>query len=507
MTSQPITRPGAAQLLMLQTRLRSWEVTATDVTIAIIGTGFAGLGAAIALRRAGHADLVLLERADDVGGAWRDNTYPGCRCDVQSNLYSFSFAPNPDWSETYPSQPELQAYLRGIAQRYGLRPHIRFGHEVTAARWDDQARRWLVTTSQGEFRARYLIAAAGALAEPSRPGIPGLGTFAGTVMHSARWDPAWSAAGQRVAVIGTGSSAIQLVPALVDQVRSLTLFQRTPAYVMPHNNHPVTPRARRLYRRLPVTQSVLRAADYWAREVLVVGFVLAPRILRRAEAGWRRHLEAAVADPRLREQLTPRYRLGCKRVLLSSDFYPALTRPHAALVTDAITEVTAGAVVTADGRRHEVDTIILATGFRVTDNPVHERITGRGGRTLAAAFGQTYLGTVVPGFPSFFQLVGANTGLGHSSMIYMIESQLAFVADAIAATADGVPRDVRPDVAAAWNRRLQRKLPRTVWGSGCSSWYLDADGRNLTLWPGFTFAFRRRTRHFRPRDFVRLRPG
>jgi cation diffusion facilitator CzcD-associated flavoprotein CzcO len=480
---------------------------ATDITFAIIGTGFGGLGAAIALRRAGYRDLVLLERAADVGGTWRDNTYPGCRCDVQSNLYSFSFAPNPDWTQTYPSQPELRDYLRDIAARYGLRPDIRFGHDVTAARWDDEAQRWLITTSQGEFRARYLIAATGALAEPSRPAIPGLDRFAGTVMHSAQWDPAWSADGQRVAVIGTGSSAIQIVPALVDQVRSLTLFQRTPAYVMPHGNRPVTRRARLLYRRLPLTQSALRIAAYWSREILVLGFVLRPGILRRAEGLWRRHLEAAVADPGLRERLTPRYRLGCKRVLLSNDFYPALTAPRAALVTDAIAEVTADAVVTAGGTRHEADTIILATGFKVTDNPVHERIAGRGGQTLAAAFGQTYLGTVVPGFPNFFQLAGANTGLGHSSMIYMIESQLAFVVDAVRATGDGTPRDVRPDVAAAWNRRLQRKLPGTVWGSGCSSWYLDAAGRNLTLWPGFTFTFRRRTRRFRPRDFVRLHPG
>ena len=479
----------------------------TDITFAIIGTGFAGLGAAIALRRAGYRDMVILERAGDVGGTWRDNTYPGCRCDVPSNLYSFSFAPNPDWSETYPSQPELRAYLRDIAARYGLLEHIRFGHDVTAARWDDPAQRWQIATSQGEFSARYLIAGTGALAEPSRPAIPGLDRFAGTVMHSAQWDPAWSAAGQRVAVIGTGSSAIQIVPAIQPLARSLTLFQRTPAYVMPHNNRPVTRRARQLYRRLPLTQSALRVAGYWAREVLVVGFVMRPKILRNAEKLWRRHLEAAVSDPRLREQLTPGYRLGCKRVLLSNDFYPALTAPNAALVTDTITEVTADAVVTAGGTRHEVDTIILATGFRVTDNPVHERITGRGGTSLAAAFGQTYLGTVVPGFPSFFQLVGANTGLGHSSMIYMIESQLSFIVDAVAATGDGTPRDVRPDVAAAWNQRLQRKLPGTVWGSGCSSWYLDADGRNLALWPGFTFTFRRRTRRFRPRDFVRLRQG
>src|SRR3984885_5249368 len=235
----------------------------TDITFAIIGTGFAGLGAAIALRRAGYRDMIILERAGDVGGTWRDNTYPGCRCDVQSNLYSFSFAPKPDWSETFPSQPELRDYLRNVTDDYGLRPLIRFGHEVSAAAWDEDARRWRITTSQGEVRARYLIAGTGTLVEPSAPDLPGLDDFGGTVMHSARWDPAWSPDGRRVAVIGTGSSALQLVPVIQPLVAHLTLFQRTAAYVLPHDNRPVTARERALYRRLPLAQRAARIATYW----------------------------------------------------------------------------------------------------------------------------------------------------------------------------------------------------------------------------------------------------
>jgi cation diffusion facilitator CzcD-associated flavoprotein CzcO len=479
-----------------------------DVKFAIIGTGFSGLGAAIALRRAGHLDMVVLERADDVGGTWRDNSYPGCRCDVQSNLYSFSFAPKPDWSETFPSQPELRAYLREVTDRFGLRPVIRFGHEVTEVRWDDPAARWVISTSQGDVRACYVIAGNGFLVEPSVPAIPGIETFTGAVMHSARWDQDWSAAGRRIAVIGTGASAIQIAPEIRPAAQHLTVFQRTPAYVMPHTNRPVRRRERALYTALPVTQRAARALTYWQRELLAIGFVLRPQILARAEIIWRRHMERSITDPRMREQLTPGYRLGCKRVLPSNDFYPALAAGNVALVTEPITEITADAVVTADGTRHPADTIIWATGFHVTDNPMLGKVTGRGGRTLAAAFGQTYLGTVVPGFPGYFQLTGANTGLGHSSIVYMIESQLAYIIDAIGQmeAACGA-RDVRPDVAAAYNARLQRRLPGTVWGTGCRSWYLDSAGRNLTLWPGFTFDYRRRTRRCRPRDFVTVRPG
>ncbi|HTZ92448.1 MAG TPA: NAD(P)/FAD-dependent oxidoreductase [Streptosporangiaceae bacterium] len=474
---------------------------AEQVTFLVIGAGFSGLGAAIRLKQAGYTDMVILERAGDVGGTWRDNTYPGCRCDVQSNLYSYSFEPKADWSESFPSQPELWAYLRSVASKHGLGQYLRLGHEVTGARWDAGLARWLVSTTTRSFAARYLIAGAGALVEPSLPDIPGIETFAGEIMHSARWDGSWQAAGRRVAVVGTGASAIQIVPSIQPEVEHLTVFQRTAPFVVPHTNHRVKPQVRALYRMVPASQRASRAAIYWMRELLVLGFVKNPKILKRAEAAWRKHMETAIADPAKRAQLTPTYALGCKRVLPSNDYYPALAKDNVSLVTEKIIEFRPDAVVTADGAEHPVDTVILATGFRVTDNPMFAKVTGKSGQTLAEAFGFTYLGSVVPGFPNFFQLTGANTGLGHSSMLLMIESQLNYLADGIAKTYGGV-FEVRPEVAAAYNAELQRKLPGTVWGSGCSSWYLDSEGRNLTLWPGFTFDFRRRTREFRISDFV-----
>ncbi len=475
---------------------------AEQVTFLIIGAGFSGLGAAIRLRRAGYTDMVVVERAADVGGTWRDNTYPGCRCDVQSNLYSYSFEPKADWSESFPSQPELWAYLRAVTSKHGLRQFLRFGHEVTSARWDAGSGRWLVSTTAGDFAARYVIAAVGALVEPSLPDIPGIESFQGTIMHSARWDDGWRAAGRRVAVVGTGASAIQIVPSIQPAVEHLTVFQRTAPFVVPHTNHPVKPLVRALYRLAPWTQRSSRTLIYWMREFLVLGFVKNPKILKRAEVTWRKHMESAIADPGMRSQLTPAYNLGCKRVVPSNDYYPAVAKDNVSLVTEKIIEFRPDAVVTADGAEHPVDTVILATGFHVSDNPAFGKITGSGGTTLADSFGSTYLGTVVPGFPNYFQLTGANTGLGHSSMLLMIESQLTFIADGIAKTEAGGGRfEVRPEVAAAYNAELQRKLPRTVWGSGCSSWYLDKEGRNLTLWPGFTFDFRRRTREFRLSDF------
>ncbi len=476
---------------------------AQEVGFLIIGAGFSGLGAAIKLTQAGHTDMVILERAEDVGGTWRDNTYPGCRCDVQSNLYSYSFDAKPDWSETFPSQPELWAYLQQVTTKNGLHRYLRFGHEVTEACWDASAGRWQVTTTRGAFAARYLIAGVGSLVEPSLPDIPGIDSFQGTIMHSARWDHSWRAAGRRVAVVGTGASAIQIVPSIQPEVEHLTVFQRTAPFVVPHTNHRVKPAIKALYRLVPATQRASRTLVYWMREIMALGFIKNPKILKRAERVWRKHMESAVADPVLHAQLTPTYDLGCKRVLPSNDFYPAIAKPNVSLVTEKIIEIRPDAVVTADGAEHAVDTLILATGFHVTDNPTFGMIRGKDGRKLADAFGTTYLGTVVPGFPNYFQLTGANTGLGHSSMLFMIESQLNYIVDGIAkASAAGGQFEVRPEVAAAYNAELQRKLPKTVWGSGCSSWYLDSEGRNLTLWPGFTFDFRRRTRVFEAADFL-----
>jgi cation diffusion facilitator CzcD-associated flavoprotein CzcO len=474
-----------------------------EVSFLIIGAGFSGLGAGIKLRQAGHDDLVILERAEDVGGTWRDNTYPGCRCDVPSNLYSYSFDLKPDWSETYPSQPEIWAYLQEVVSKNGLGPYLRFGYEVIEARWDDTARRWLVSTTKSEFAARYLIAGVGALVEPSLPDVPGVETFAGTIMHSARWDHDWRAAGRRVAVVGTGASAIQIVPSIQPLVEHVTVFQRTAPFVVPHTNHPVNPTVKTMYRLIPATQRVSRALVYWMREILAIGFTKNPKILKRAEAAWRKHMESAVTDPVMRAQLTPTYDLGCKRVLPSNDFYPAIAKPNVSLVTEKIIEIRPDAVVTADGAIHPVDTVILATGFHVTDNPMLAKIRGKDGQTLADSWRSTYLGTVVPGFPNYFQLTGANTGTGHTSMLVMIESQLSYIVGGIAKSqACGGKFEVRPEVAAAYNAEVQRRLARTVWSSGCSSWYLDSEGRNVTLWPGFTFEFRRRTREFRATDFV-----
>src|ERR1700735_3486890 len=312
--------------------------TASQVKFAIIGAGFAGLGAAIRLLQAGHDDLTVLERAAEVGGTWRDNTYPGCRCDVQSNLYSFSFARNPDWSDTYPSQPELRSYLNDVASRWGVLPRIRFGCEVLDVRWDESVRRWQISTTRGDLSAQYLIAGVGSLVEPSLPEIPGIGGFAGTIMHTARWDAGWSPAGRRVAVVGTGASAIQVVPSIQPQAEHLTVFQRTAAFVLPHTGRPVKRWRRAAYRHVPGTQRASRLTAYWMRELMVFGFVAKPEILKKAETVWKRHMERAVADPVKREKLTPNYDLGCKRVLPSNDFYPAVAAGNVDIVTEKIIE-------------------------------------------------------------------------------------------------------------------------------------------------------------------------
>lgn len=479
-----------------------------EVGVAVIGAGFAGLGLAIRLRQRGERDFVVLERGPDVGGTWRDNTYPGAACDVQSHLYSFSFAPNPDWSRTYSAQPEIQAYLRDTADRFGVREHCVFGAEVTGARWDDAAARWQVETTAGAFSARVLVSAAGALADPVYPELPGLDRFAGTVMHSARWDAGHDLTGQRVAVVGTGASAVQLVPAIQPRVAGLTVYQRTAAWVVPRRDRPVAPLARRLFRRLPVAQRAVRGALYAGREVLVVGMAKRRRFLRPVETVARAHLERQVPDPRLRAALTPDFAVGCKRILISNDWYPALSAPNAELVTAAITEVRQHSVVTADGVERPTDTIVLATGFAVTDPPIAHRVTGRDGRTLAQVWDAgtvTNRGCTVAGFPNLFLLVGPNVGVGHTSMVYMIESQLAYVLDALRTMAeeDLAVLETTPQAQAAYRDLVARRSRGTVWLSGgCRSWYLDRHGHNTALWPDFTFRFRALTRRLDREHYV-----
>ncbi|GAA3451427.1 flavin-containing monooxygenase [Dactylosporangium matsuzakiense] len=466
------------------------------VRIAIIGAGFGGLGAAIRLKQRGYGDFVVFERACDLGGTWRENSYPGCACDVPSQVYSFSFALNPDWTSTYSPQAEIWAYLRTCAERFGVLPAIRFGAEVQQADWDEAGSRWRITTSQGQWTADILVAAGGPLNEPVIPKLPGLETFRGEAFHSARWNHEADLAGRRVAVVGTGASAVQIVPAIQPAAGRVTLFQRTPAWVMPRGERPLKSWERTLYRRVPGLQRCVRALVYWQVEATVIAF-LRPAVMRFAEKAARANLHRSVSDPRLRAKLTPDYRMGCKRVLKSDDYYPALARDNVDVVTEPIAEVRPHAVVTRDGTEHPADVIVFSTGFRVTDLPIAERIRGRDGRSLAEHWQgspQAFRGTTVAGFPNLFLLLGPNTGLGHNSVVLMIESQLRYLLKALRHL--DRPLEPRPEAQARFVADLDRRMARTVWATGCRSWYIDATGRNSTLWPGSTWAYRLRMRRF-----------
>ena len=482
------------------------------VDVAIVGGGFAGIGAAVRLLEAGRSDVVVLEKSDGIGGTWRDNTYPGCACDVESYLYSFSFAPNPNWTRNYARQPEIHRYLEDVVARYGVRDHIRFNTGVTSAEWNDAG--WELRIADGRVvRARAVVWATGALHEPSIPELDGLDDFSGTVFHSARWNHDHDLRGRRIAVIGTGASAVQFVPQIQPEVAALTLFQRTAAWVLPKPDRRIPPRRRHRYAAFPQLQKLRRAATYARSESLVGGF-LKPGRMRLIEKLARRHLDRALADrPELKAKLTPDFVIGCKRILLSNDYLRALTRPNVDVVTERITRVTPSAVVTADGVEHEVDTIVFGTGFRVAAGLGQSvPIIGRGGTGLVDAGRsglEAFLGTTISGFPNLFVLTGPNTGLGHTSMVYMIESQLNYVLDALRVLDEhgAVALDTRRDRQNAYNATLQSRLAGSVWNSGgCASWYLDGSGRNRTIWPDYTFRFRRRTRRVHLADHELL-PG
>jgi cation diffusion facilitator CzcD-associated flavoprotein CzcO len=471
--------------------------------VVIVGSGFSGIGMAVHLKRAGIDDFVILERAGDVGGTWRDNTYPGCQCDVESNLYSFSFAPNPAWSRTYSPQPEIWDYLRLCAENFGLIAHLRYRHEVLGSEWDEGAGHWRIETSAGPFTADALVVAVGPLSEPAIPAIPGLDSFKGPCFHSAAWDHEVDLPGRRVAVIGTGASAIQLVPQIQPAVARLHLFQRTPPWVLPHRDRLVRPAAQALYRRMPGLQRAIRSAVYWSRELFVLPFMKV-RPNSAPEQLARHHLEKQVADPELRARLTPHYAIGCKRILLSNHYYPAIQEPNVELVTDGIRAIGEGSITTSDGTERPVDVVILATGFRVTEMPFAERVTGRDGKRLADHWRGSpaaYRGTTVAGFPNLFLLLGPNTGLGHTSVLVMLEAQLRYVMGCLRHLERSGKRaiEVRPEVQQAFNARVQSALRDTVWNAGgCRSWYLDPSGRNTTIWPGMTWPYVRLMRRFDP---------
>lgn len=479
-----------------------------DAEIIIVGTGFSGQCMAIRLLEAGFDSVLLLERSGSVGGTWRDNHYPGAACDIPSHLYSFSFALNPDWSRSYPGQPEIHDYLCRTAERYGLLPRIRFNTRVDGAAFDAADHSWRVQTSQGPLRARYLILGTGGLSEPVTPALPGLESFRGHCFHSARWDHGYALEGRRVAVVGSGASAIQFVPRIAPQVGRLSVFQRTPPWIVPRNDHPIPAWQRSLYRHLPAVMRLKRWGIHWLNELSALGTVVDPRYMALGQKLALKHLQAQVPDANLRARLTPDYVMGCKRILISDDWYPALQRPNTELVSSAIERVTPEGLLTADGRLHPADTIIFGTGFQATEALSKLRLHGRMGVELNEAWSQgaeAYVGASVSGFPNLFLITGPNTGLGHNSMVFIIEANVAHILGALrAARRQGASLiEVKREVQADYNLGLQQRLRRSVWVTGCKSWYQDPrSGRVTTLWPGFSTQYWARARHFRPADYL-----
>lgn len=468
----------------------------------VVGTGFSGLGMGIALQKQG-VDFLILEKADEIGGTWRDNTYPGCACDVPSHLYSFSFEPKATWSKLFSPQPEILDYLKGVADKYGLRRHIRFNTRAARAQWDDTEYRWHVFTDSGqEYVAQFLISGAGALHIPRVPDIEGLADFSGPAFHSAEWDHDVDLAGKRVAVIGTGASAIQIVPGIVGEVAQLQLYQRTPPWVVPRPNKPFPGWLKTAFSRVPGLRLGVRTGIYWFLEgALGYGMTRRPELLRAVEAIGRWNIRHNVKDKKLRRRLTPTYRAGCKRILYSPDYYRAVADPKTTLITDRITRVTPTGIITADGTEHAVDVIVLATGFHVIDSYTFFDIKGPGGEDLVDRWNRdgisAHRGIAVTGMPNLFFLLGPNTALGHTSVVIMIESQIRYVAQAIAAVDARGAQALAPSAAAQrlYNDELQHDLAGSVWNTGgCRSWYLDEHGVNRTLWSGMTWQYWRSTR-------------
>jgi cation diffusion facilitator CzcD-associated flavoprotein CzcO len=476
--------------------------------VVIVGTGFAGIGMAIALKRAGVRNFVILEKADRVGGTWRENTYPGCACDIRSHLYSFSFEPKSDWTREFAPQPEILGYIEHCVAKYGLAPHIRFHTEVTGAEYDEAAATWHVATADGGvINGKALVIGQGPLHIPNVPELPGLERFEGRAFHSAQWDHDYDLTGKKVAVIGTGASAIQLVPQIAEQTAHLTVFQRTAPWIMPRPDRAFTAKQKDRFERIPLTRVAHRNAIYWLQESFVLGFEH-PKLIKAAERLAKAHIARQVADPALRAKLTPPYTLGCKRTLVSSDYYPVFNRADVSLETEGIAEIREHSILTKDGREIEVDAIIFGTGFHVTDAMAKAHLVGRNGLEITDAWrnGVTaHLGTTVTGFPNLFFLVGPNTGLGHNSIIFMIESQVRYIMGCLrlVARSKAASIEVKPDVQARYNEWVQDRSRGSVWlQGGCASWYLDSEGVNRSLWPASTVNFWLRLRRVKPTEFI-----
>ncbi len=479
-----------------------------DFPIAIIGAGFGGIGMAVQLLEAGIDSFTIFERASEIGGTWRDNTYPGAACDVPSHVYSFSFEPNPRWSRAFAESWEIQEYLLGVVEKWQLRSRLRLDTEIVDARFDEAAGVWTLTTEAGEtVTARVVISAVGGLVDPALPDIKGIQSFRGELFHTARWNHDYDLTGKRVAVIGTGASAVQVVPALARQVEQLSVFQRTPAWVVPKPDHRYSERAKQFYARHPLALRASRFLKYALSELFgPMVFLDAPWLSAIGEKGSLAHLRRSVADPELRAKLTPDFQFGCKRILISDDFWSSFERDNVELVTEPIEEIRSEGIQTRDGRLHPADAIVLATGFALGLASAPFPVTGRGGRVLDDCWSEgavAYKGVTVSGFPNWFILMGPNTGPGHTSVLVYSEAQIAYAIQAIRRLRSENLKfvDVKQSVQDRYNQGIQKRMPRMAWSSGCHSWYLSDDGSNHALYPGFAWEYVLRARKFKPREY------
>jgi cation diffusion facilitator CzcD-associated flavoprotein CzcO len=472
-------------------------------SVAIVGGGFGGIGAAVMLQREGYDDVTVFERGDRVGGVWNFNTYPGIACDVPSHLYEFSFAPNPGWSRRYAPGAEIQAYMEGVARRHGVLDRVRLRTEVTGARFDEQRRRWLIETTAGPHEADVLVTACGQLSVPSIPAIPGLDDFAGPAFHTARWRHDVDLAGRRVALLGTGCSSIQVGPRIQPEVARLDVYQRSPGWTIPKMDFEYGPRARRLFERFPLVQRLDRQMTFGFMEAATAGLTSHRWMSRPFGALGRRQIRSQIDDPELRRKVTPTDAIGCKRIMLTDDWYPTLTKPNVELVTDRIEAITPNAVQTADGVERPADVLILGTGFKTHGFVAPMEVAGRGGRTLDEAWAgvpKAYLGITVPGFPNMFLLYGPNTNGGAGSVIYTVEAATRHVIAALRELERANARtiELRPQAAEDFDRDLREALAGTVWHTGCTSWYVDENGANPNQWPWVWSTYRRRTAKLDP---------
>jgi cation diffusion facilitator CzcD-associated flavoprotein CzcO len=475
-----------------------------ETTVAIIGSGFSGLGMAIQLRKRCRDDFLILEKSHDIGGTWRDNTYPGCGCDVPTAIYSYSFEQNPYWSKMWSSQPEIHAYLQRLTAKYDLRRKTLFGTEIIALHWDEAASRWHLRSADGRtITAQFIVLGVGPLNVPRIPNLNGVESFAGAFFHSAEWDHSVDLTGKRVAVIGTGASAIQFVPIIAEQVGQLQLYQRTPPWVLGRGNPAIPKSLQKLFAKVPLTCNVARALAYWISESMAIGLHGYANLHRPLARAARANIRKSIRDPALVAKLTPTYQIGCKRLLFSSTYYPALARPNAEVIMDGIAEVRPGSIVTVDGTERAVDVIICATGFHVFDRFDSIDIRASGGESIVQRWktegAQAHMGITVAGLPNAFFLMGANTGIAHNSIVFMIEQQIKFTLRAM----DGVHQrtaasiQVRQEAQDRFNEDIQRRLAKRVWSTaGCTNWFLDDKGVNRVLWPGFTWQYWRATRNF-----------